>query len=206
MAKSGRNLWTEKILRGEAKTTSAKVLETSAYLRKKSEAFERSLTGKKICGVVLGIDPSLRGTGLAAIEALPDGSLRYIESKTIKNPPNLSMTECLGRIYAETDAMIKRTSPVSVAIEQSVYVQNFKTAMILGSSRGAALAAVACSNLKVYEYPPLRIKQSVIGYGRASKEQVARSIAALVKNAGILSADESDASAAALTHIFTHKE
>lgn len=78
--------------------------------------------------------------------------------------------------------------------------------MTLGSSRGAVLAAAACAKLKVFEYPPLRIKQAVIGYGRASKEQVARSVAVMVLGAGILPPDESDASAAALTHIFTHKE
>lgn len=205
MEKSSRSLWTEKIL-NRAKDLNPKDLSLSPYLRKKSEAYQRTLTGVKVCGVILGIDPSLRGTGLSALEAKSDGSIKYIESTTVKNNPKLSMAECLGRIYQETTAIIKRTSPIAVAIEQSVYVQNFKTAMTLGSSRGAVLAAAACAKLKVFEYPPLRIKQAVIGYGRASKEQVARSVAAMVLGAGILPPDESDASAAALTHIFTHKE
>ena len=156
-------------------------------------------------GIVLGIDPSLRGTGLTVIESLGDGSLRYVESKTVKNNPSLTMPECLARILAETTAMIARNKPSCVAIEQSVYVQNFRTALILGSSRGAAIAAAASQNLEVFEYPPLRIKQAVIGYGRASKEQVARSVAGIVAGAPILPSDEADAAGAAIAHIFTHK-
>ena len=115
------------------------------------------------------------------------------------------MPECLARILAETTAMIARNKPSCVAIEQSVYVQNFRTALILGSSRGAAIAAAASQNLEVFEYPPLRIKQAVIGYGRASKEQVARSVAGIVAGAPILPSDEADAAGAAIAHIFTHK-
>lgn len=194
-----------------AESDEIKRLERNARLREKyqqakSQKARAALEGRRIVGRVLGIDPSLRGTGLAVIEARSDGSLRYVESKTVKNSPAMSMPECLARIYAEASAMIARTLPTQVAIEQCVYVQNFRTALILGSSRGAALAAVAGAKLEVFEYPPLRIKQAVVGFGRASKEQVARSIAGIVGGASVLPPDEADASAAALTHIFTHKE
>ena len=165
----------------------------------------RAIGGEQIRGVVLGIDPSLRGTGLAAIEALGGGKMRYVDSETVRNPPSLSMAECIARIFERTLRMIDEYSPDWVSIEQSVYVQNFKTAMILGSARGAAIAAAAHRRREVYEYPPLRIKQAVIGYGRASKEQVGRSVMALLQMGEILPPDESDAGAAAITHIFTHK-
>ncbi len=209
MGKSGRALWTAAIKDGKGsnkgKSLSDWIVKSpTAGTEKRRIAMERNLKGKRLEGVVLGIDPSLRGTGLAVIEALSDGSLRYIESLTVKNQPTLSMPECLARILDETFAIIKRNKPICVAIEQSVYVQNFRTALILGSSRGAAIAAAASAKLEVFEYPPLRIKQAVIGYGRASKEQVARSVAILT-NSSILPSDEADASAAALTHIFTYK-
>lgn len=175
------------------------------YREAKFEKIEGSIVGARLRGRVLGIDPSLRGTGLSVIDARADGSLVYIESATVKNPPQMNMAECLARIFSQTSAMIARNNPVCAAIEQSVYVQNFKTALILGSSRGAAIAAAACAGLEVFEYPPLRIKQAVIGYGRASKEQIAKSIFGMVAGAPLLPLDEADASAAALTHIFTHR-
>ena len=209
MAKSGRALWTAAIKEGKKSSRAGASERTDksadSRARKKRLETERKLRGRQMCGRVLGIDPSLRGTGLAVLEAREDGTLAYIESLTVKNRPTLSMPECLARILEETDGIIRRNKPDCVAIEQSVYVQNFRTALILGSSRGAAIAAAAAKRLEVFEYPPLRIKQAVIGYGRASKEQIARSVAALVSNAPVLPSDEADAAGAALTHIFTHK-
>lgn len=210
MAKSGRTLWTQALSNGGLKSAASPSApispksETAGAIKRRLQ-LERNLHGKQLCGQVLGIDPSLRGTGLAIIESRPDGTLEYVESLTVKNHPSLSMPECLARILRETAAMIRRNRPVCAAIEQSVYVQNFRTALILGSSRGAAIAAAADLRLEVFEYPPLRIKQAVIGYGRASKEQVARSVAAIVSGAPVLPSDEADAAGAAIAHIFTHK-
>lgn len=216
MPKSSRSLWTKKIIEGDVKASPSgggawtfEVLKRKSGLteleRKKNARTEQNLRGRQMRGVVLGIDPSLRGTGLSALESMPDGSLRYVESLTVTNPPKLSMAQCLARILDETEKIIARTRPVCVAMEQSVYVQNFRTALILGSSRGAAIAAASRAGLEVFEYPPLRIKQAVIGYGRASKEQIVKSVAALVGGAGELPEDEADASGAAIAHIYTHK-
>ena len=217
MAKSSRQLWTAQILEGSSAKSRSKSgawtseaadaisARSSAYMRRKIDAAAHAIGGEQICGMVLGIDPSLRGTGLAVIEALGGGKMRYVESETVRNHPSLSMAECIAAIFERTLRMIDLYSPDWVSIEQSVYVQNFRTALILGSSRGAAIAAAAAKRLEVFEYPPLRIKQAVIGYGRASKEQIARSVAALVSNAPVLPSDEADAAGAALTHIFTHK-
>ena len=191
MAKSSRQLWTAQILEGSSAKSRSKggtwtseaagavSARSSAYMRRKIDAAAHAIGGEQICGMVLGIDPSLRGTGLAVIEALGGGKMRYVESETVHNHPSLSMAECIAAIFERTLRMIDLHSPDWVSIEQSVYVQNFKTAMILGSARGAAIAAAAHRRREVYEYPPLRIKQAVIGYGRASKEQVGRSVMAL---------------------------
>ena len=208
MAKSSRQLWTAQILEGSSAKSRSKSgawtseaadaisARSSAYMRRKIDAAAHAIGGEQICGMVLGIDPSLRGTGLAVIEALGGGKMRYVESETVRNHPSLSMAECIAAIFERTLRMIDLYSPDWVSIEQSVYVQNFKTAMILGSAH---------RRREVYEYPPLRIKQAVIGYGRASKEQVGRSVMAFLQMQNILPPDESDASAAAITHIFTHK-
>ena len=82
-------------------------------------------------------------------------------------------------------------------------MQNFRTAQILGAARGAAIGQAGLRGLPVYEYPPLRIKQAVVGYGRASKEQVTRQISGLLGLEEDLPFDEADATAAALCHALT---
>src|SRR5690606_4881979 len=90
-----------------------------------------------------------------------------------------------------------------VALEQTIYVQNFQTAQILGAARGAAIAAAALHDKAVYEYPPLRVKQAVVGAGRASKEQMARTVMALLGHGRTLALDEADAVGVAICHAFT---
>jgi crossover junction endodeoxyribonuclease RuvC len=93
-----------------------------------------------------------------------------------------------------------------VALEQTIYVQNIRTAQILGAARGAAIAAAALQDLPVFEYPPLRVKQAVVGAGRASKEQMARTVMALLGHGRTLALDEADAAGVALCHAFTWRE
>ena len=90
-----------------------------------------------------------------------------------------------------------------VALEQTIYVQNFQTAQILGAARGAAIAAAALRGLPVFEYPPTRVKQAVSGTGRASKEQLSRSIISILGLKVTSTLDESDAAGVALCHAFT---
>ena len=82
-------------------------------------------------------------------------------------------------------------------------MQNFQTAQILGAARGAAIAAAALRGLPVFEYPPLRVKQAVAGTGRASKEQLARTVMSLLGHARALAFDEADAAGVALCHAFS---
>jgi crossover junction endodeoxyribonuclease RuvC len=94
-----------------------------------------------------------------------------------------------------------------VALEQTIYVQNVATAQILGAARGAAIAAAAVLDLPVFEYPPLRVKQAVVGAGRASKEQMGRTVKMLLAHSGsTLPPDEADAAGVALCHAFTWRD
>jgi crossover junction endodeoxyribonuclease RuvC len=90
-----------------------------------------------------------------------------------------------------------------VALEKTIFVQNVATAQILGAARGAAIAAAALAEKPVFEYPPLRVKQAVVGVGNASKEQMARTVMALVGHGRPLGYDEADATGVALCHAFT---
>ena len=164
---------------------------------------DRVTLGKQFRGRVLGIDPSLRGSGFAVLDYGDGNSVQIIESATLKLHRKLSMPECLGAIGNQVDDFLSHHSVDHVAVEQTIYVQNFQTAQILGAARGAAIAAAAMRGLPIFEYAPLRVKQAVVGKGRASKEQVARTVQNITGTDFELRFDESDAAAVALCHAFT---
>ncbi len=177
------------------------VLSCARETLSKSKAYTRV----GFFGTVIGIDPSLRGTGIAVVRQLQNSAPEFLASELVHNSPRLTQAECLREIFRAVEKMAKKFSVDAAAVEQTIYVQNNQTALILGSARGAAIAAVANFDVPVYEYPPLRIKQAVVGFGRASKEQVSKTVASILKIQA-LGFDESDAAAAALAHIFTHKD
>ncbi len=161
--------------------------------------------GAQFQGTVLGIDPSLRGTGFAVIN-YNNGQGEVLDKITLKMKTKLPMVECLGQIANKVHDLLKQFEIKHVAIEQTIYVQNFQTAQIMGVARGAAIALVAMKRLPVFEYAPLRIKQAIVGNGRASKAQVAKTVGALLKVDFKEAYDESDASAVALCHAFTWRD
>lgn len=161
--------------------------------------------GAPFSGVVLGIDPSLRGAGFAVIR-YEKGKAELLDKTTLKLPPKFSMIECLGQIAKQVEGLAENHNLDHVAVEQTIYVQNFQTAQIMGAARGAAIAPVAMRGLSVFEYAPLRIKQAIVGNGRASKEQVAKMVGRFLNVDFKEAYDESDASAVALCHAFTWKE
>lgn len=154
-------------------------------------------------GCVLGVDPSLRGTGLSVLEFVAGRPPVLLHSRTVCVARSAGMPECLAAIHRGVTEVLSRHAVTHVALEQTIYVQNFQTAQILGAARGAAIAAAAVHGHAVFEYPPLRVKQAVVGFGRASKEQVARTVMALLAHGRVLAPDEADAAAVALTHAFT---
>jgi crossover junction endodeoxyribonuclease RuvC len=188
--KSARAQWAAQIKNG----TVGKNRSLPAQASASREAFK---------GIILGIDPSLRGTGLAVLsfENSPKGEL--IASETISPPKSAGLPECLGCIAQAVERYVGEYHPSVVAIEETIYVQNFRTAQKLGAARGAAIGQAAIRGLEVHEYPPLRIKQAVVGYGRASKEQVSGQISGLLGLSENLSFDEADAAAVALCHALT---
>ena len=155
-------------------------------------------------GVVLGIDPSLRGTGLALIEFAVGRQPILLRCQTVKVHVKLPMAVALGEIHRAVAAFLDAAK--HVALEQTIFVQNFQTAQILGAARGAAISAAALREKPVFEYAPLRVKQAVVGAGRASKEQMARTVMALLGHGRTLALDEADAAGVALCHAFTWRE
>jgi len=155
-------------------------------------------------GRILGIDPSLRGTGLALVEFVRGrGTPILLHSETVRVPQKRTQAEALAEIHQAVARIVAGAQVRHVALEQLIYVQNVRTAQILGAARGAAISAVAIEGLEIFEYAPLRVKQAVVGVGRASKEQVARTVMAHFGQTARLGFDEADAAAVALCHAFT---
>ncbi|MGA3007765.1 MAG: crossover junction endodeoxyribonuclease RuvC [Opitutaceae bacterium] len=162
-----------------------------------------TLNRTPFAGQVLGIDPSLRGTGLALIEFTPGRPPVLLRCQTVKVAAKYPMSYALGEIHRAVTAFLDGAAARHVALEQTIFVQNVQTAQILGAARGAAIAAAALRDLPVFEYPPLRVKQAVVGAGRASKEQMARSVMAMLGHGRTLAPDEADAAGVALCHALT---
>ena len=155
---------------------------------------------------VLAVDPSLRSTGYAVLERVPGGigapgaRPRALTWGVIKNKPALLQSGCLLAINARVRELVEEYQPTAAAFEAVIFVQSYKTAIVLGCARGAALLAVAHCGLPIYEYAPRRVKQAVVGRGGAEKEQVAFMVRALLGLTETPSSDAADALAVGLTH------
>lgn len=149
---------------------------------------------------VLGIDTSLRSTGVGVVESLAGRTLA-LEYGRIHNPDRAALSECLLRIDGGIREIISRTKPDLAAIEDIFFAKNARTAMVLGEARGVVIAACATSGLPVYEYSPRRVKQSVTGSGAAEKQQVRRMVMVMLGLDKDPQEDAGDALAIALCHL-----
>jgi len=149
---------------------------------------------------ILALDPSLRATGYAVLEGTAEKPVA-LASGTIKNPASRNSHECLVEIHDRIEALIQEHSPEALAIELVIYVQNTRTAIILGAARGAALLAAARAGLPIHEYPPKLVKKASTGKGAARKEQVSFMTRALFGLRHNPAPDEADALAVGLTHL-----
>ena len=149
---------------------------------------------------VLAIDASLRNCGVAIVDG-ENGKSRALFFGTIHNPSSLKSSACLVAIRDQLAGLIREHEPDCCALEAVIYVQSYKTAILLGAARGAAILAAAESGLPVFEYAPRRIKQATVGRGAAKKDQVAFMMRALLGLTETPDPDSADALAIALTHL-----
>lgn len=149
---------------------------------------------------VLAIDASLRSTGVAIVDG-GNGSTRALYYGTILNKPALRSSSCLVAIRDRLAELIHEHEPDSCALESVIYVQSYRTAILLGAARGAAILAAAERGLPVFEYAPTRIKQATVGRGGAGKNQVAFMVRALLGLTETPGSDAADALAIGLTHL-----
>jgi crossover junction endodeoxyribonuclease RuvC len=148
---------------------------------------------------ILGIDPGLRVTGFGLIQQTGN-KLAYVASGCIKSDETHTLPERLRTIAEDIQSIIAHHKPDDVAVEKVFVNVNPQSTLLLGQARGAAITAAVLSGATVYEYTALQVKQSVVGHGKAAKEQVQEMVKRLLKLATTPQADAADALATAITH------
>lgn len=148
--------------------------------------------------VILGIDPGSNITGFGVIEIIGN-KFKYIYSGSIRTSKN-HFSKQLQQIYSGIFEVVKNFQPTEAAIEQVFMHANPGSALKLGQARGAAIVATAQDNLKISEYSARQVKQAVVGYGNAEKNQVEHMVKLILNIKEKLQADEADALAIAICH------
>ncbi|TAH44912.1 MAG: crossover junction endodeoxyribonuclease RuvC [Betaproteobacteria bacterium] len=147
---------------------------------------------------ILGLDPGLRITGFGLIDTL-GSQLRYVASGCIRTQDG----ELPGRLKTLLDGVrevITTWRPDVVAVEKVFVNVNPQSTLLLGQARGAVICGAVSCELEVHEYTALQVKQSVVGYGKAAKEQVQHMVQRLLTLDASPSADAADALACAICH------
>lgn len=150
--------------------------------------------------LVLGIDPGSRCTGYGIVHD-ESGKLSLVQAGTIRTETLEEMSLRLAKIFHDIVKVIGDYRPQEAAVEEIFTARNASSALKLGQARGAAVVACAHLNLPVFSYTPTMVKKSIVGVGRADKEQVAFMVSRLLGSRNNWARDASDALAVAVTHL-----
>jgi crossover junction endodeoxyribonuclease RuvC len=150
--------------------------------------------------IILGIDPGLATTGYGVVKK-EGNSFKLIDYDTITTSSDRTDVDRLSQLYEELLSLIDKYNPEHIAVEELFFNKNVKTAIRVGQARGVILLAGAQQSINVAEYTPLQVKQAVVGYGRASKQQVQQMVKALLNLEEIPKPDDAaDALAISICH------
>ena len=148
---------------------------------------------------ILGIDPGSRITGFGVIDVLGQ-ERHYVSSGCIRTPQGATLAERIKVIVEHLFQVIDTYQPQEAAVEQVFVNVNPAATLMLGQARGAAISVLVQRALPVAEYTALQVKQSVVGHGKAPKEQVQAMVVRMLSLSGTPQADAADALAVELAH------
>ena len=149
----------------------------------------------------MGIDPGSETTGWGVVEG-DARSYKLVEFGTVRAPARESFAARLLKISDGVEALVARFRPDACAVEQAFYAVNVQTAIKLGQVRGVVLVAAERAGVEIGEYAPRLIKQTVVGYGGAEKQQVQEMVRVLLAMKDVPQPhDAADALAIAITHL-----
>ncbi len=149
---------------------------------------------------ILGIDPGYAIVGYGVVD-YNNNHFSVVEYGAITTPAGMDFNQRLELIYEEMQVIIQRTKPDALSIEKLFYNTNAKTVIDVAQARGVILLAARQKGVDSFEYTPLQVKQSVVGYGRAEKKQVQEMTKLILKLSKVPKPDDTaDALALAICH------
>ncbi|ABN51421.1 MAG TPA: crossover junction endodeoxyribonuclease RuvC [Hungateiclostridium thermocellum] len=155
--------------------------------------------------IIMGIDPgfAIAGYGIVKYEGNKFTSVDY---GAITTESSMELPKRLLVLYNGLKEIIEKYRPEAIAVEELFFNKNIKTALAVGHGRGVAVLAAAQSGIDVFEYTPIQVKQSIVGYGRAEKTQVQQMVKAILNLPAIPKPDDvADALAVAVCHAHSYK-
>ncbi|MBQ3490361.1 MAG: crossover junction endodeoxyribonuclease RuvC [Clostridia bacterium] len=149
--------------------------------------------------IILGIDPGIAIVGYGVLD-YTKGKFRTIAMGSIETPAGIDVEERLKMIYDDMCEIIDTYRPDEMAIEELFFNTNQKTGIAVAQARGVILLSAVQKQVKISEYTPLQVKQSVVGYGRAEKKQVIALVKMMLGMEALKLDDTADALALAICH------
>ncbi len=160
---------------------------------------EAAMLARRAPLVILGLDPGLGSTGWGAI--LREGNrLSHIDNGQIDTDPAAPLANRLLVLDDALRQIVNAIAPGAVAVEEVFVNKNAQSTLKLGQARGVVLLAAARSRAPVTEYAARLVKKSVVGTGRADKEQVQAMLRTILPGVRLAGPDAADALAVAITH------
>lgn len=151
---------------------------------------------------ILGIDPGTAIVGYGIIE-VTGNKFKVVDYGCVRTASTLSLPDRLEIIFDELTQLIERYKPTECAIEELFFNKNVRTALAVGQGRGVAMLAAKKARLNILEFTPLQVKQAVVGYGRADKNQVQYMVKTLLNLESIPKPDDA-ADGLALAICYAH--
>jgi crossover junction endodeoxyribonuclease RuvC len=150
--------------------------------------------------IILGIDPGTAICGYGVIEK-EGNRFRLLDYGTVRSSSEEEPAARLHTLFLGLDRIIDKYKPKHMAVEELFFNKNVRTALVVGQARGVILLAGQLRGLSISEYTPLQVKQAVVGYGRAEKQQVQFMVKAILNMSEIPKPDDAaDALAIAICH------
>ncbi|MBR1496235.1 MAG: crossover junction endodeoxyribonuclease RuvC [Oscillospiraceae bacterium] len=149
---------------------------------------------------ILGIDPGIATVGFGVVDTEP-GRLRYVSCGVITTPAHTALSARLDQIYTDLQELFDTFRPEQISIEELFFSKNITTGISVAHGRGVILLAAYQNQIPVYEYTPMQVKQSVVGYGLAEKRQVIDMVRRILQMPAAPKPDDAaDAVALAICH------
>ncbi|MGI6050534.1 MAG: crossover junction endodeoxyribonuclease RuvC [Acetivibrionales bacterium] len=149
---------------------------------------------------IIGIDPGFAITGFGILD-YTGNKFSMVDVGVLRTAADIELSKRLLILFDAIEELLEKYRPEVMAVEELFFNTNVKTAIKVGHGRGVALLTAAKAGIDVYEYTPLQVKQAVVGYGRAKKEQVQQMVKVLLNLEKIPKPDDAaDALAVAICH------